>query len=295
MKYICTLLLLFPFILPAQTYYPFPTDSAEWSVEHGYYGFPGAICSHTVHYGIIGDTLISGNTYSKIYENNYWNGNMDTTFNPSTANYFLAMREDAFKKIWVRRPSDTADVILYDFSLNVGDTFCFDYAMPGVCSTVDAIDSVMVDGSYRRTITITASETQIWMVGIGNMWGLFDIMYTGNIYTHIRCHSQNGSLIYAYPGWTTECHCDNSASIDENMRGSFSVSPNPFHDKIEIESAEMIEEIIIFDLAGKLVLRIDKPLTNTIDLGDLENGMFFVTVKTESGFFSEKIVKLMSE
>lgn len=115
----------------SQTYHPFPTDSAIWSVEEvAYsYGDPPDLFNDciTKHYGLAGDTVIDHKVYSKLYGNNLPSDYPfeDTAFNLQTADYVAAVREDFTKKVWIREPNDTSDILYYDFSLGKGDTFCF--------------------------------------------------------------------------------------------------------------------------------------------------------------------------
>ena len=66
------LLFLFIFLLPilgfSQTREVFPKDSATWS--YSFYTLKTnttRICNSVNHYGLFGDTLIYGKTYSKLY------------------------------------------------------------------------------------------------------------------------------------------------------------------------------------------------------------------------------------
>ncbi len=234
-------------------YHPFPTDSAYWSVAHGG-SFTG--CNTTIHYGMLGDTIIEGNEYSKLYANNInWFLNNDSTFNPATADYYAAMREDSTKKIFVRTTYDTADVLLYDFSLEVGDTFCFEF-FSGICNTVQAIDSILIGNSFRRIIIIQEQETQRWIEGIGNVFGLFDNEVTGSIYNSLLCFQQNSSLLYFSLG--PGCHCDDGIGISENNFMLHStLFPNPAHNSASIEFENPTNSnfnLQVFDITGRAVI-----------------------------------------
>jgi hypothetical protein len=227
-------------------YNPFPIDSAYWSVAHGG-SFDG--CYYTIHYGMLGDTLIEGNSYSKIWQNT------DSVFNPSNATYFAALREDSTKKVFVRTYFDTTDVLLYDFSLEVGDTFCFEF-FSGNCHTVQAIDSILIGNSFRRVIHIPDSEPQQWIEGIGNIYGLFDNMVTGSIYNELLCFQQNNSLLYFSFG--PGCYCDNHIGISENISMfSSTVFPNPATNSATIDFENPTNAnfgLQVFDITGRTVI-----------------------------------------
>lgn len=150
-----------------------------------------------------GDTIIDGRFYSKIYQNTWLNP--DSSFNPATATYYAALREDSTKKVFVRTYIDSTDVLLYDFSLETGDTFCFDF-FSGTCHTVQAIDSILIDNTFRRVIVIPESETQRWIEGVGNVYGLFSNEVTGSIFNQLLCFEENNIISYLYSlSWG--CHC----------------------------------------------------------------------------------------
>ncbi len=110
----------------AQDIYHPITDGCIWSVSNE-------------KYMTYGDTLLGGRTYLKLYRQV---GNQSFEFNLEEAEYFAAIRNDsAGKKVFAFLPEgtwiqnlddyleiqiDTAmEVLLYDFSLKIGDTVCY--------------------------------------------------------------------------------------------------------------------------------------------------------------------------
>ena len=91
-----------------------------------------------------GDTVLGGRTYMKLYRQI---GNQSFEFNLEEAEYFAAIRNDSVEKkvyaylpagTWIRDlgdysviQTDTAmEVLLYDFSIKIGDTVCY-YSLGG--------------------------------------------------------------------------------------------------------------------------------------------------------------------
>lgn len=85
---------------------------------------------------------------------------------------------------------------------------------------------------------------------------------------------------------------NSSAAITENSR-SFTISPNPATDIVNIKSTSSIASIEILDLNGKVVLNVEEPMAHSeISIRELTAGVFICRVTTTSGFISqERIVK----
>ena len=96
----------------AQTYKPFPVDSATW----GFLYISGAGYSNTKEY-VKGDTILGGNTYHKVYSG----GNNLVGFYKVLAGFYRESNKKIYGKVLYY--ADTSDILLYDFNLNIGDTF----------------------------------------------------------------------------------------------------------------------------------------------------------------------------
>ncbi|NUM32081.1 MAG: T9SS type A sorting domain-containing protein [Bacteroidetes bacterium] len=70
------------------------------------------------------------------------------------------------------------------------------------------------------------------------------------------------------------------------------VYPNPANDNVTIESVEIIKEYTISDISGRVVLS-GQPISNNvnIDISMMENGTYFITVKTSNGIQTLKFIK----
>ncbi len=74
-------------------------------------------------------------------------------------------------------------------------------------------------------------------------------------------------------------------SIEENrLKSKIQVYPNPFDDYLEISSQLDLSEIIITNTLGQII-HSSQPLSNAIklDLPDLNNGMYFLTIWLNDG------------
>ncbi len=225
MRLILWLILLLPLRLHAQvTYHPFPQQNATWSVDHHDFSSAGWACITTFHYGINGDTIINGISYKKMYRNNTLSSAPDSSFNPATASYECAFREDSTKKVWAVHPNDTTAYILYDFALQLGDTFDFPYQnIFTTGDTVGYVDSIQLpNGQFRRHLQVGPDE---WIEGIGSMNGPIDctpcfVTSWGNV---LLCHSDSTGMIWGSPQ-PNFCHCDLFDALPEINAPQFTIN-----------------------------------------------------------------------
>lgn len=75
--------------------------------------------------------------------------------------------------------------------------------------------------------------------------------------------------------------------------GSVRVYPNPATDKlyIEAESLQKVKTVKLYDLRGRLIMSVQKPFSNEIDILGFSAGMFLIEIATENGVFVDKLIK----
>ena len=273
-------------------YFPFPASStnATWSVEYGYYDMTwgNQVINGTTFYGTMGDTTIDGSSYVKVYECGFpWTS--DTVFNPATALLQYAYRESN-KQIFMRIVTDTVEHLHYDFNLAMGDSFYFYNAGLMGWHYVTSVDSIIVNGSYRRTLTFDATDT--WIEGIGSDAGFIESnLLIGNIYTLLLCYSENGNVLHS-PYET--CNRFSGTGLNENSNlGSIKIYPNPITDFLNIENLNKIPfEIFLYDIASRKLLQ--QKFTDSISLNtaQLATGLYLYEVRGENGVYKKgKVVK----
>lgn len=153
------LILLLPLLASAQNY-PIVKDSAVWRKISNYLiNPPNHFGTHKIQYLMQGDTIINNQSYKKVFSTQY-----DSLI--YSLDYIGAMREnDSGQVYFLRSPvfvpghlysvPDTMEILLYDFSLQQGDTFHLQVDVGSFYDsafTVDYTDSVLVDGSWRKRI-----------------------------------------------------------------------------------------------------------------------------------------------
>jgi hypothetical protein len=124
-----------------------------------------------------GDTVIEDLKYKKVYIQDN-----DSIADFNNAYYFAAVREDTMAgKVYFRSEyyySDGQEHLLYDFSVDVGDTVRFYSLWSGLQKkemTVKSIDSILIDNHYRKRINFDHENSgeESWIEGIGSTHGLF--------------------------------------------------------------------------------------------------------------------------
>ena len=172
-------------VLPgkAQGYHKFLNNSSWYESENDGFGQP----INYYYYNQSTDTTINNMTYAKI---------LVTSGTP-----FFAREDTLAKKVYVRDYNGVADALLYDFSLNVGDTFrgqqgyAANYTL-----TVKSIDTVTTQqGSRRRFNLIDASGMNGFSTieSIGCILDPFlNVFPGGDPVMQLVCSYQNQNQVY---------------------------------------------------------------------------------------------------
>ncbi|WP_405574572.1 T9SS type A sorting domain-containing protein [Winogradskyella sp. Asnod2-B02-A] len=99
-----------------------------------------------------------------------------------------------------------------------------------------------------------------------------------------------------YVDWEKDANCSYSANCSaplsdtEFNASEVYVGPNPIKNEllIKLNNSDILREVNLFDISGKLVLRSN---ATTINTSHLESGMYLVQITTEKGSFTRKLVK----
>jgi len=160
-------------------------------------------------------------------------------------------------------------------SVNLGNdtTICINHSL--IFDAGSGFSSyIWSNGSTGQTLTLDGSS------GIG--------VYTITVMVTDSAGCENSDTVYV-----TVSSC---AGIAESVAHQLiSVSPVPAGDFIVIESAEKITEVSIFNAAGSKVLQLRDAFAvnrHTVSTQSLDNGIYYVQVKTSRGIHSARMVVL---
>jgi hypothetical protein len=261
-KLLLILLFLSPVFSEAQTsvYHPFPEDSAKWCAK---WCDGGIWMGSSATWQLNGKVLIDGNWYSRLlhYETlGYLAGFCipSSTFFDSTT--FYIRQDTVLKKVWMYWPPSHSDTLFLDFDLAIGDTLHF--INENQTYIVISIDSMLVNNQYRLRYNYQSTINQGCVVsmveGIGPMYGLTYAPNNNNCFERfafLNYFEQNSQLVYvdsSAAGMPIFCH-DFTLQIEELNQTSFSISPNPAHDKLNVECNLQNAELKIYDMMGREV------------------------------------------
>ncbi len=130
-----------------------------------------------------------------------------------------------------------------------------------------------------RTETDTAYSHQYWSDAANAKFPLvsYDVTATGTL---------TGSVIFTI-GFSPNVH----TSIKENETKNISVYPNPATNQLTIDNHEVINNLTVTDLRGKVVYSSNQITSNTIDINFLNKGMYVLTISTDSYTGTARFVK----
>ncbi len=182
--------LAFSFSIQAQLkkYFSFPDSNATWCEIDTWIDDdpcdPDKYLQYTDYYDFYsnGDTVVNTKKYIKIH----WSAGVlagvcgGSSWYSQDSLYALIRDDTVAKKVYASfAPNFIRDTLLYDFSLNVGDTLPAGYLnyYPGN-AYVYAIDSILIGSNYRKYYFIADTFGNIIdsiIEGIGNRLGLFTL------------------------------------------------------------------------------------------------------------------------
>lgn len=293
----------------SQQYNIFPlVDSANWRM---YYGCGDAfLCSEDLlyDYSIQGDTSIFGQVYkklfisgTKLYIHHFGSPNCCLIY-PSNG-YVGAIRQDTIsRKVFVFEPNFNSDSLLYDFTLDVGDTLKSSLLSNiFLCDSSDLIvteiDSVLIGSTYHKKWIFNCYLEYI--EGIGSTIDPFGV-YNRENGINLICFKYNDTPVYltGANSWT----CDIPLKVDNPLNRSSTISCNNFVTdllKIHFDHNNFKTDKYVISISnnlGEIVFR--KKHTDTLSelqlqLDWLASGMYFLKIESfdSPDFFLSKLIK----
>lgn len=280
-----SLFFLIALISEAQTsvYNPFPEVNASWNVHFSLSCFTGYADER---YSILfsGDTLLNNQVYHKLtvpYVESFTSG----VCNGIGSGYRGAIRQDSLlRKVFIVAPSDTLEQLLFDFTMQVGDTIKGFLSSAFSPEIVQSVDSVLIGSNYRTRWNINQCYNVSLIEGVGSTYGLmvpsFGCILDGPDYS-ISCFRQND--ITLYPDANSDCQLiDHIYSI--NDQNKIRVFPNPSVGYFNIESNN-VKEVYLFDAFGKIVSPVLFAGDTNIKVTLHQEGIFFLKLLFNDGSF----------
>ncbi len=198
------LIFLFAKNISAQQYHPMLDSVNHWQTLTNYIpvrlqspSTASAPCSYPVYYGndlehyTTQDTVINSLTY-KIVD--------DVPDQNATPCNFGFIREDtAAKKVFFMDNLGNPEILLYDFSMQIGNTIAINFTASGYFHsgtyTLDSINTIHINAGFRRIFYLNNhafvnSPTLPWVESVGSLYNPFYpyCMNSAGSYTFYGCH-----------------------------------------------------------------------------------------------------------
>ena len=257
----------------SQSYLPMLAEDNEWNVAA--YGFISGPFSFSIHYALGEEVQIDGKTYYTLL------------FDGSNCNY---VREENGITYY---HEDGIDHVIYDFNLDVGDTFeiaghcSFIGPMFGIILEVVDVTTEFIAGQNRKVIEFDNDcignhcITEFWIEGIGSTVGFIPVGRYHDIDTELTCFTNSG-VTYMFNNYET---CEAVAGVSDFFKDLIKVVPNPVSDIsiLNIPSEVFADQVKVYSLQGRLMF--EKEVTSEsvyLDRSDLTPGIYFYQVFSNS-------------
>lgn len=290
-RYLFTLFvtLSLSFIISGQTntYYSFPDSNAVWNFHYQMHCMQNGTADEQYSITISGDTLINNQQYKKL-TTPFNNNNSSGTCGGKPIGYKGAIRHDSvYKKVYFIPPSDSAEHILYDFTLTVGDTlrgFLADFD-----PVVQKIDSVQVGNSYRKRWVIDSSCYFINIIeGIGSTYGLIELIppcITDLADYSLLCFQHNQDTFN-----NSNCQLITTIREEKLSQEKFKIYPNPSSGSIQFESYLQLQSVEVYNIHGQM-LKSFSPQDRSWQLPE-EKGLYLIRLQNKDGdVYTEKVIR----
>ena len=294
----------------ANQYHPFPNSNAVWS--ESYSVFPGNAppeqCSW-YQYTMGGDTLIGSNNYIKIYKSGLFGSYECPTppgQNPSggtfDSSYAGGLMQDSInKKVYFLRAgsvSTTTATLLYNFSLSAGDSIFYPGSFSvGPYAKITSIDSVLVGAKYHKRFNLGGTpgiyQNAAIIEGVGGTFGLLESpMMAEAAGWGLSCFQHYTDF---YPSSTATCPLitrPNTIGIRKvDNTNKVVIYPNPSNKSFTIELSTIDKQTLqMFDITGKVVLTQSIEGKSSIDISNLNEGVYNISIISFTGVLNKRLV-----
>ncbi|MFH1160176.1 MAG: T9SS type A sorting domain-containing protein [bacterium] len=276
----------------AQEYHPIIRPDTYWDVYYGQYGCDCFCNANRYFFGE--DTVIDNKTYKKIYAYEIipvTPPEFCPPFVVDTVSFlsWMIMREDTLaEKVFVYDINWTPpEQLLYDFSLQVGDTLYSEYVtmLPYLIVTHDTM-IMLENGELRKRLTF--DNGTIIIESIGSECGLFEPYLCWGLYwwTVLHCVLEQDISIFGNS-------CPPYLGLSNPIENIVRVFPNPADDIITIQIPdEMIHsKFNLFNQIGRKIFSITLLHTaNPIFINGLAQGLYIYSIRTDVTTITGKLI-----
>ena len=266
-KSLILLLCSIPLTLLGQRF-PIPAPGAIWDNTIANFWDTPIPLESIQRFEYNGDTVINSLEYGKLYRtwhaSYYRVGLCDFMgLNPTQGfEYYCAIRSDVNNRVYLIRAGDTSEILIYDFSVSIGDSMHIINSVFDSYAHIINIDSMLIAGNYRKTFEISGGYyfNDFWIEGIGSTLGLFatsSLLYPEFTDYYLTCYQENNIPIYIAS--SDECSWCTLVTNLKNLSNEkkIIIEPNPVISESIIRCSSYISPMIlsIYNLVGAKVFQ----------------------------------------
>lgn len=253
----------------------FGEESTSWNVLDISWVFGSTDSIFTIK-----DTVISGENYKEVRARGAYSDSV----------YFF--REDTLQgKLYVRQNGDTAENLVMNLSLTLGDSFFVDTDENASAPGSWLVDSIYNDSLGKHIELIHQHEQSVtisrlsFIEGVGSSAGiLYPHSHSLSIPT-LLCAWKDGNQIFADSNFNGECRVNWSSTEDKlGNESKITLYPNPVREEAYIEFSQDFDlsqniEMRMFDVTGQLVNMQKLNAAKTrIPRNNLPSGLYLIHV-----------------
>lgn len=295
------LILIFSCVAYCQVYYPVIQENKFW--DQGYiYGYAGGCYIGPARYNFInGYVNHEGKDYrqTNLYDITGTPGPQGSICPPfeisNNASVISEMREDTNEhKVYIYDYNSVPrDQLLYDFTLQPGDTLKSLYAGSGDTLVLNHIDSVtLANGEVRHRYCFDTACLIYYIEEIGGRNGLFQpiVPIYGSVSPTIFCIKDTTELVLWYG-----INCETYFTGEKIKTPCFvKIWPNPTDNNfsVQISYEDLPSNFVLMDPNGKEILKKELVAPRTeIKLNEFNQGIYFYIITNTERVFNGKIIQ----
>jgi hypothetical protein len=224
--------------------------------------------------------------------------------NPSSAVYIGAIREDDNQRVFYlgEHPfsypvNDTSEIMIYDFSVNVGDTIREGLFTTNEYLVVSEIDTIPIGETIRKRIHFENHADTKWIEGIGNERGL--LFYSGELLNNglwgdLSCFYQDGVELFHNQNYVN-CAEGISNQISQEINDpDIKIFPNPCNSGfVDIKVSFELKSIQLLNIGGQVIREFQrsKEYNHRIQTGNLEPGIYILKLtNSRNEIYTRKLI-----
>jgi len=246
------------------------------------------------------DTVVqNGQVYQKLWASGRNNQYSSTWYYYSGV--ALLVREDTIaKKVYAKIYYDTTEQVLYDYNLQLGDSFFIKNNQHTVKSYVTYIDSVQLNGIMHRRWRLDHVPSYFpWeyyevVEGVGATNGPLK-PYDDNVwlFKHLDCFTNRDAGLYIKnPSWYSLC----LTGLNEVHQSGYDINvfPNPASTKVNVSFKQTSQEVCtiqVYNLQQQKVLQYEKGNNQesiVLDCTQLPNGIYVLKAVQNNAVITKK-------